>query len=174
MLPVRIFETTVINPTIATTTSAMIKEMGIETISTIETILTMEIETILTMEIETISTMEITKSITTTITAIIIEDTATTEMGISEEITGVTMEDSTIQIRTSEIMGKQITTSSALAAEASRMDMREIQGQGTAQPGGRFAITAGSAIILVKYASDDRNQQHSKEAKTIRIAIIQI
>ena len=167
---VTITETTVIKLTIviATTTSAMIKEMGIETISTIE------IGTILTMEIETISTMEITKRITTTITAIIIEDTATTEMGILEEITEVTMEDSTIQTRISEIMVKQITTSSAMVAEASRMDMREIQGQGTVQLGGRFAITADSAIILVKYASDDRNQQHSKEAKTIRIAIIQI
>ena len=157
---ITITETTVINPTIATTTSAMIKEMGIETI--------------LTMEIETISTMEITKRITTTITAIIIEDTATTEMGILEEITEVTMEDSTIRIRVSEIMVKQITTSSAMGAEASRMDMKEIQGQGTVQLGGRFAITADSAIILVKYASDDRIQQHSKEAKTIRIAIIQI
>ena len=165
---ITITETMVINPTIATTTSAMIKEMGIETISTIE------IGTILTMEIETISTMEITKRITTTITAIIIEDTATTEMGILEEITEVTMEDSTIRIRASEIMVKQITTSSAMGAEASRMDMKEIQGQGTVQLGGRFAITADSAIILVKYASDDRIQQHSKEAKTIRIAIIQI
>ena len=168
---ITITETTVINPTIATTTSAMIKEMGIETISTIE------IGTILTMEIETISTMEITKRITTTITAIIIEDTATTEMGILEEITEVTMEDSTIRTRVSEIMVKQITTSSALVAEASRMDMREIQGQGTAQLGGRFAITAGSAIILVRYASDDRNQQHSKEIKEqqpIQITAIQI
>ena len=165
---ITITEIMVINPTIATTTSAMIKEMGIETISTIE------VGTILTMEIETISTMEITKRITTTITAIIIEDTATTEMGILEEITEVTMEDSTIRIRVSEIMVKQITTSSAMGAEASRMDMKEIQGQGTVQLGGRFAITADSAIILVKYASDDRIQQHSKEAKTIRIAIIQI
>ena len=79
-------------------------------------------------------------------------------MGISEEITGMTMEDSTtIRIRISEIMVRQITTSSALAAEGSRMDMRVIQGQGTAQLGGRFAITAGSEIILVKYASDVRN-----------------
>merc|ERR1712113_864116 len=109
-----ITEIMVINPTIATTTSAMIKEMGIETISTIE------IGTILTMEIETISTMEITKRIT--ITAIIIEDTATTEMGILEEITEVTMEDSTIRIQVSEIMVKQITASSAMVAEASRMD----------------------------------------------------
>ena len=172
MMPdgVTITETTVIKLTIviATTTSAMIKEMGIETISTIE------IGTILTMEIETISTMEITKRITTTITAITIEDTATTEMETLEEITEVTMEDSTIQTRISEIMVKQITTSSAMVAEASRMDMREIQGQGTVQLGGRFAITADSAIILVKYASDDRVQHHSKEAKTIRIAIIQI
>ena len=158
-------EIPVIDPTVTIAT----------TISTIETILTMEIETILTMEIETISTMEITKSIITTITAIIIEDTATTEMGISEEITGVTMEDSTtIRIRISEIMVRQITTSSALAAEGSRMDMREIQGQGTVQLGGKFAITADSAIILVEYASDDRVQHHSKEAKTIRITIIQI
>ena len=157
---VTITETTVINPTIvlATTTSAMIKEMGIETISTIE--------------IETISTMEITKGIT--ITAIIIEDTATTEMGTLEEITEVTMEDSTIRIRASEIMVKQITTSSAMGAEASRMDMKEIQEQGTVQLGGRLAITADSAIILVKYASDDKVQQHNKEAKTIRIAIMQM
>ena len=122
---ITITEIMVINPTIATTTSAMIKEMGIETISTIE------VGTILTMEIETISTMEITKRITTTITAIIIEDTATTEMGILEEITEVTMEDSTIRIRASEIMVKQITTSSAMGAEASRMDMKKIQEQGT-------------------------------------------
>ena len=163
---ITITEIMVINPTIATTTSAMIKEMGIETISTIE------IGTILTMEIETISTMEITKGIT--ITAIIIEDTATTEMGTLEEITEVTMEDSTIRIRASEIMVKQITTSSAMGAEASHMDMKKIQEQDTVQLGGRLAITADSAIILVKYASDDKVQQHSKEAKTIRIAIMQM
>ena len=64
-----------------------------------------------------------------------------------------------------------------MAAEDNRMDTRETQEKGTVQLGGRFAITAGSAIILVRYASDDRNQQHSKEIKEqqpIQITAIQI
>ena len=48
------------------------------------------------------------------------------------------------------------------------MDMRVIQGQGTAQLGGRFAITAGSEIILVKYASDDRNPTINKADKATK------
>ena len=55
------------------------------------------------------------------------------------------------------VIVRQTTASSALAAEDNRMDTKEVQEKCTAQLGGRFAITAGSEIILVKYASDVRN-----------------
>ena len=92
----------------------------------------------------------------------------------------MTMEDSTtIRIRTSKIMVivRQTTASSALAAEDNRMDTRETQEKCTVQLGGRFAIIVDTEIILVRYASDDRNQQHSKEIKEqqpIQITAIQI
>ena len=66
------------------------------------------------------------------------------------------------------VIVRQTTASSALAAEDNRMDTKEVQEKCTAQLGGRFAITAGSEIILVKYASDDRNPTINKADKATK------
>ena len=106
MIPdgVTITETAVINPTVvlATTTSAMIKGM----------------------EIETISTTKITRSIITTVTSIIIEVIATTEIGISEVIT------------------TELTIGNATAAGNLTMDGEEEYDKHIVQLGARYATIA--------------------------------
>ena len=75
-------------------------------------------------------------------------------------------ESTTIRIRMSEIMVivRQTTASNAMAAEDNCMDTRETQEKSTTQLGGRFAIIADTEIILVRYASDDRNQPNIKNS----------
>ena len=62
------------------------------------------------------------------------------------------------------VIVRQTTASNAMAAEDNRMDTRETQEKSTTQLGGRFAIIADTEIILVRYASDDRNQPNIKNS----------
>ena len=89
---------------------------------------------IIVIEIETISTTEITRSIITTITAITMEDTATTGIGIPE----------IIRTRTSEIImiTRGTITGSVMDVENHTMDGKEEYDKRIAQLGVRYATIA--------------------------------
>ena len=55
-----------------------------------------------------------------------------------------------------------------MAVEDNHMDTRETQERCTVQLGGRHAIIVDTEIILVRYASDDRNPTINKADKATK------